>query len=210
MMVTGTDTGVGKTVVSALLCLLTKRRYWKPIQSGTEPSTDSDWISNLLGRDRVLPETYRLRNPVSPHLSAKIDNVEIKLDSILDTLSNISDSLIIEGAGGLLVPLNRKEFIIDLISKIPCRCILVARSGLGTINHTLMSLEALAARNIQPLGVVMVGERNPENKCAIEKYGNIQVLGEVPLLSNFERHTLLSHSQNIFKHEDRTWISLQR
>ncbi len=180
IFVTGTDTGVGKTLVSALLAKRLHRCYWKPIQSGMDSPTDSEFVAGIISSLRILPELYRLRAPLSPHQSAHLEQKEISIEKILATCQEISDPIVIEGAGGLLVPLNSCNLMIDLISSMSCAVILVARSTLGTINHTLLSLEALRSRKIEPLGVVMVGAPNPENRNSIEKFGKVRVLAEIP------------------------------
>lgn len=184
LFVTGTDTEIGKTITSTILTLGLNGSYWKPIQSGLEEETDSEFISQFIDKDRVLPEAYSLNKPLSPHLSAKIDNINIDFDSI-KLPSKIKGPLIVEGAGGIHVPLNDKYFIIDIIKKFGLPTVITARSGLGTINHTLLTLEALRKRDISVLGVVMVGTKNFPNKEAIEKYGETSVLMEVEPIDKF-------------------------
>lgn len=180
--VTGTDTGVGKTVVSAILTLGLQATYWKPIQSGLTPGGDSDWIRAAcrLDETRIVPEVYRLSRPLSPHRSALIDGVSIELEAF--TLPETDRTLVVEGAGGLLVPLNDRHFVLDLICRLQLPVLLVARSGLGTINHTLLSLMALRAAGVEILGVVMNGDFNSSNRDAIERYGQVPVIAEVPPL----------------------------
>ncbi len=180
LFITGTDTGVGKTFVSTLLAKRLDRRYWKPIQSGMDLPTDSQLVAQILSPQRVLPELYLLRAPLSPHESARLEQKEISITQILSTLTQISDPLVIEGAGGLLVPLNEHDLMIDLILAMNCPVILVARSTLGTINHTLLSLEALRSRNMEPLGVIMVGPTNTANRKSLEQFGRVCILAEIP------------------------------
>lgn len=211
--VTGTDTGVGKTVVSAILVHGLQAHYWKPVQSGGKSAgagesinmdsidayTDSAFLTAAgVPPDRILPERYRLSQPLSPHLSAKLDGVQIRVEDFTLPDTTAMKHVIVEGAGGLLVPLNDKEKIIDLISHLDIPVLLVARSGLGTINHTLLSLEALRSRNISILGVVMVGEFNTENRNAIEMFGKVDVIGEVPVLKELNRNTMLDCFENNF------------
>lgn len=180
--VAGTDTMVGKTIVSALLTAGLESFYWKPVQSGLEDRSDSEFVKQVcqLPDWRVLPETYRLARPLSPHLSARLEGRRIQLDDLHLPIG--LDRLIVEGAGGLLVPLNEKELVIDLVAKLGLPVLLVARSTLGTINHTMLSVEALRARKIDILGVVMNGLPNPENRLAIEHYAKVPVLAELPPL----------------------------
>lgn len=184
--VTGTDTDVGKTVVSSLLVKQLDAYYWKPIQSGTNECEDKDEIQRLtnLPDDKILPCSYELSEPLSPHEAARIDGVEIKLDEI--TLPSVEGNLIIEGAGGVFAPLNDGTLMIDLIKKLNCQVIVVARSGLGTINHTLLTLKALRDYKIDISGVVINGELNYKNKKAIEQFGQVRILGEVPLLKGMD------------------------
>jgi dethiobiotin synthetase len=186
LFVAGTDTDIGKTLVSSWLCLHSGYSYFKPIQSGSGSETDSQVVSRLTGT-KIHPEIYRLQEPLSPHQAAKIDKVEIDLESIILPRS---DQVLVEGAGGLLVPINDDLFVVDVIKHLNLPVILVAKSGLGTINHTLLSLEALRKRHILVLGVVLTGSSNPPNRDSIEKYGNIQVLGELPQLATIDRESL--------------------
>jgi len=190
-IVTGTDTDVGKTIVSALLTLGLGAAYWKPIQSGLEPMTDTERVQSLtqLDASHFFPETYRLTQPLSPHASAAIDGVTIELDQI--QLPQFSKPhLIVEGAGGLLVPLNDRHFMLDLFYSLKLPVCLVARSGLGTLNHTLLSLRQLRAANIPILGVILNGEKNPSNAAAITYYGNIKILGELEPIVPLSASTL--------------------
>jgi len=181
MFITGTDTGIGKTVISAILVAGLKGSYWKPVQSGLEEITDTQWVREKTGLpdNHFHPETYRLRLPISPHASAANEGVRIDLKAFQIPEINESDYLIIEGAGGVMVPLNEHLFMLDLMKRIDIPILLVAGSSLGTINHTLLSLEQLRTRNLEVLGVVMNGPKNSGNREAIEHYGNIPVLAEV-------------------------------
>lgn len=199
--ITGTDTGVGKTVVSALLCVGLDATYWKPVQTGTREGTDTETVMRLaqLPRDRTLPESYRFKPPVSPHLAAKWAGVQIELRKIKVPVA-VRGSLIAEGAGGALVPLNRTQLMTDLMRHLNLPVLLVARTSLGTINHTLLSLAALRTACLDVRGVIVVGKRNRDNRDAIERYGKIPVVGTVPLLKQIDRAAL----RTIFrKHFDR-------
>jgi dethiobiotin synthetase len=191
--ITGTDTGVGKTVVSALLCAALDAIYWKPIQTGTSEGTDRNTVRRLaeLRQTRTRSESYRFAPPVSPHLAAKRAGVRIELRKIVIPRMEPTDHLIAEGAGGVLVPINGTQFMTDLMRHLRLPVLLVTRSSLGTINHTLMSLAALRAAKLAVQGVVMVGKPNSENRKAIEHYGAIQVVGTVPLLPKLDRKALL-------------------
>jgi dethiobiotin synthetase len=177
--VTGTDTNVGKTIVSAILVAGLKAFYWKPIQSGIIDGTDSKDVQRLSGCEscRILPERYVLNQPLSPHASAAIDGVRISLSDI--ELPDVEGPLVVEGAGGIMVPLNENELVVDLIAKFALPVIVVARSGLGTINHTVLTVAALRRRGADIFGVVMNGELNEGNRQAIEHYADVKVLAQI-------------------------------
>lgn len=181
-IITGTDTGIGKTLFSAALTDALCGCYWKPVQSGLDEETDSEAVARL-GRippERILPEAYRLRTPASPHLSARIDAVSIAPESLLPPVVN--RPLVIEGAGGLLVPLTEKTVFADLFARWQIPVILCARTGLGTINHTLLSLEALRRRAIPVLGVAFVGDEQADSEAIIAALGAVRRLGRLPRL----------------------------
>jgi dethiobiotin synthetase len=186
VFIAGTDTNIGKTTVSSWLSLHTGYDYFKPIQTGCLEGTDSQTVSLLTG-SVTHPESYCYEAPFSPHQAASLQHEEILLESIkIPAISN----LIIEGAGGLLVPINRDLLIIDLIKHFSLPVILVSSSRLGTINHTLLSLEALRKRDISLLGVIVNGELNQPNVDAIEFYGQTNILAQVPFMENLNRKTL--------------------
>lgn len=189
--VTGTDTDVGKTVACAWLLLHTQASYWKPVQSGLSEPTDTQFLKNLTGLPdtRFLPPAYELSEPLSPHEAARRDGVEIDLKKL--TLPKSGVPLIVEGAGGLLVPLNRDALVIDLAAQLGLPVILAARAGLGTINHTLLSLEALRRRKLDIAGVILNGPRQPHNRQAIEEYGRINIIAEIPQFEFLTKEELL-------------------
>ena len=190
IFITGTDTDVGKTIISALLVLGLGARYWKPIQSGTEESTDVQKIQKMTGLEEeyFLPETYMLKAPLSPHLAARLERVTIDLNEIV--LPDIEGPLIVEGAGGVMVPINDRHFMLDLMKKLSLPVLIVARSTLGTINHTLLTVDKLRQAGLEILGVVLNGPQNSGNKESIEKYGRVNVLAEVEPLPELTHHTL--------------------
>lgn len=191
--ITGTDTGVGKTVVSALLCAALDAIYWKPIQTGARESTDRQAVVQLaqLSGERTIPENYRFAPPVSPHLASLRAGVRIELRKIQMPRIAPRDSLIVEGAGGVLAPINRTQLMIDLMSHLKLPVLLVSRTSLGTINHSLLSVAALRSARLDIRGVVLVGIENRENRKAIEHYGKVRVVGFVPLLEDLDRNALL-------------------
>ena len=181
LFVTGTNTDIGKTVVCGVLVAGLRAHYWKPIQSGLIDGTDTDWIVEHtdIPQNHIHKETYSLQQPLSPHAAAVIDNVEISLDAFSLPAVPDEDFLIIEGAGGVLVPINEKYFMLDLIVKLGTPVLVVADSELGTINHSLLSIRQLRDRNIEIAGVVMNGPQNQGNKEAIEFYGDVEVIAEI-------------------------------
>jgi len=184
LFVTGTDTDAGKTVVSACLVRRLNAAYWKPVQSGTDdlPEGDSGVVAHLAGLEpaRILPPVHVYRAPLSPDQAARREGASIALEDF--TLPAGDRPLVVEGAGGLMVPLNRDHLMIDLIARLGLPVILVARTALGTINHSLLSLQALKARGLPVAGVVFSGPPNPENVEAIAHFGGAPVLGVVPRL----------------------------
>lgn len=197
VFISGTDTNIGKTIISSWLCLHTKYSYFKPIQTGLE-ELDSNTVANLSKNTNIYPEVYLYKHPVSPHLAARLENQYIDKTKI--HLPN-KKKLIIEGAGGLLVPINKQDLIIDLISYFNVPVILVVSTRLGTINHTLLSLQALRNKNINILGVITNGAFNQDNVDAIEYYGNIKVLTQFPLIKTINTRSLreipLSNNLNL-------------
>ena len=189
-VVTGTDTGIGKTVFAAGLAAALGAHYWKPIQAGVEPDGDKEEVARLSGlpASHILPEAYRLNTPASPHLAARIDGVEISLDRL--ALPQVDGPLVIEGAGGLLVPVNEQLLMADLFAHWGQPVILCARTALGTINHSLLSIEALRARNVPIAGIAFIGEPHEENERIIPQLGNVRSLGRLPLLDPLNPATL--------------------
>lgn len=185
VFISGTDTGVGKTLVSACLTRAWNATYWKPLQSGLDDEEgDTPTVSKLSGADasRLLPPAYALGASLSPLAAAKASGHEIELTK-LECPEIPTEPVIIEGAGGLLVPATETLMMIDLAALYNMPVLLVARSGLGTINHTLLSIEALKRRGIPIAGVVLNGPANPGNKAAIERFGAVKVIAEIPLLT---------------------------
>ncbi len=183
LFVTGTDTGVGKSYVAALLAVGLEAAYWKPVQSGAD--ADADWVRGVTGlpAERILPETYRLRAPLSPHEAARREGVQIEMSRFA---LPVQKRLIVEGAGGVMVPLDDRHLMVDLMAALGLPVLVVARSELGTINHTLLTLDQLRRRDCPLLGVVVNGPPNPANCQAIAYYG------EVPVLAVVDRRVELS------------------
>ncbi len=194
LIITGTDTGVGKTVFSAGLTAALGATYWKPVQSGLEDATDTDIVHDLSGAE-VLPEAYRLNMPASPHLSAEDMGVEIDLAQL--ALPQVDGPLVVEGAGGVMVPLNRQVFYLELFAQWKAPVVLVARTSLGTINHTALSLMALRNAGCDVIGVAFVGDPEPEVEQTIAQMCKTRHLGRLPYLSDLTRENLSDAFQTI-------------
>ena len=192
IVITGTDTGVGKTLFAAALTGALGAHYWKPVQSGPddEGGSDSERVARLTGipATQVLPEVYRLAEPLSPHRAAELDGVAI--DPARLVLPEVAGALVVEGAGGVLVPLTREVLYADVFARWGAPVVIVARTGLGTINHTLLSLEALRARGVPVLGVAFSGEANDDNEATICAMGRVKRLGRLPRLVEVSPQTL--------------------
>lgn len=211
VFVTGTDTGVGKT----FLCAAILRRYagslplayWKPIQTGTSETDDTRTVRKLTGLNgaALLEEGLRFHAPVSPHLAARLEGRRIEGRALRDRAEGLdpSRSWIVEGAGGLLVPLNGREMMADLALRLKLPLLIVARSTLGTINHTLLTLEAARRRNLPVAGVVLIGPPNWENRRAVERYGRAPVLEEVPRLVALTRRSFRRYVDRSFDADGR-------
>ncbi|WP_320666942.1 dethiobiotin synthase [Prochlorococcus sp. MIT 1307] len=190
LIVCGTDTDIGKTIVSALLVQGLDAIYWKPIQSGLEHGGDTGQVSKLLNlpKERWIREAYRFHAPVSPHWAAEQENQFIDPEKL--QLPLVKKTLVIETAGGLLVPLTRQFLQIDQLLSWKLPVLLVAKSGLGTLNHTLLSIEALRSRNIPLLGLILNGPHHADNPKTLEQIGNVQIIGQLPTLMEINAKTL--------------------
>jgi dethiobiotin synthetase len=190
IVVTGTDTGIGKTVFAAGLTWLLRGVYWKPVQAGLADETDASVVRRLaqLPSSRCLEEAWRLTTPASPHWAAERDGISIDVDAL--TVPTIEQPLIIEGAGGLMVPLTRNALFIDVFARWNCPVVLCARTTLGTLNHTLLSLEALTVRQIPILGVAFIGDAHDSNQKTIAEMGKVRILGRLPHLDPLTPATL--------------------
>lgn len=186
IVVTGTDTGIGKTVFAAALAGALGAAYWKPVQAGTEGGTDSAIVAAL--GVRVLPEAYRLATPCSPHRAAAIAG--IRIDPARLALPAVAGPLVIEGAGGALVPLNEELLFADLFARWGAPVVLVARTALGTINHSLLAIEALRARDVAILGVAFVGEAVEDSEATIARIGGVRRLGRLPMLDRLDARSV--------------------
>ena len=205
LIVTGTDTGIGKSVVASMLTLGLDAIYWKPIQAGTEEVTDTERVAQMtkLGPDRFRRERYVLKNPLSPHRAAELERISIdKNELILPDDIPAQQTLIIEGAGGVLVPITRKILQADLFAHWAAPVILCARTALGTINHSLLSIEALRTRGVEILGIIFVGHEMTDTERTIVEMGKIKRLGRLPVLSECNPTTLRTAFAEKFCKED--------
>jgi dethiobiotin synthetase len=192
LFVTGTDTNIGKTLLSALLVAGLDGIYWKPIQTGASQGTDRETVMKLAGipESRTLPESYCFDPPVSPHLAAAASGVRIDLARI-QRPANLNRPVIAEGAGGILVPINDSHLMLDLARQLGFPVLIAARAALGTINHTLLTLRALRCAKMCIKGVVMIGDRNKDNERSVEHFGAVPVVGWIPWLDTIDRQQLL-------------------
>ena len=196
--ITGIGTEVGKTLVSAIVTEALKADYWKPIQAGDLDNSDSHKVEKMVAnRDSVFHKnSYALNTPMSPHAAAEIDGIKIELKNIKRPESD--RDLVIEGAGGLMVPLNNREMIVDLISKDD-RVILVSRHYLGSINHTLLSIEALKSRGIENIGIIFSGNEHPTTEAAIKEIGKVKVIGRIEEEPYFDEMVVKEYAEKFRK-----------
>jgi len=187
LFVTGIGTGIGKTLVAAVLVEKLQADYWKPIQSGDLDASDTLKVQGLVSNSKTIfhPETYRLTQPYSPHKSAELDGIVIDENKIL--LPQTNNTLVIEGAGGLMVPLNDHFLMVNLISQLNAEVIMVSQNYLGSINHTLLSVELLKQRNIPIKGIIFNGESNASSEEYIFNYTKLQLLGRLPVLNIIDK-----------------------
>lgn len=195
--ITGIGTNVGKTIVSAILTEALKADYWKPVQSGVADGTDKDLVSSLITNTTSVchNESYSFQEPASPQLAASLENQKIKLEQM--HLPETQNDLIIEGAGGILVPLNDSNYVIDLAQEFEADVILVCRNYLGCINHSLLSIDYLVKNNFPVKGLVLVGNFDKAVKLAITNYSELPVLAEIPEMSEISKETILNQAQKI-------------
>ncbi len=190
LVITGTDTNVGKTVFAAALAGALGAHYWKPIQAGMDPSSDAESVAVLSGLPctHILTEAYRLTTPCSPHRAAEIDGVTV--DPARLSIPSVNGPLVVEGAGGTLVPLTPDLVFADLFARWDCPVVLVARTALGTINHSLLSIEALRHRAVPILGIAFVGDEQLDSEATIVRFGGVKRLGRLPHIDPLDARTL--------------------
>lgn len=209
LIVAGTDTDVGKTVFAAGLVAALDGFYWKPVQCGLTPETDAETVRRLSGLEleRILPEVYKLATPASPHLAAEREGVGIDVERLVDGVKprgsdTMERPLVIELAGGLMVPLTRRVLQIDVIARWQLPVVLCASTRLGTINHSLLSIEALKSRAASLIGVAFIGEENADSERTIAEMGEVRRLGRLPHLDPLTTKTLRAAFSANFQRED--------
>ena len=189
-IICGTDTDVGKTLISSFFVRGLNCFYWKPIQSGIQGETDSEYVQRVsqISPKKILKEAYVFNEPVSPHWAAEIDNVKLIKSNL--NLPNIEKNLLVETAGGLMVPLTRDFLQIDQIKIWNLPVVLVCRSSLGTLNHTLLSIEALKKRKINILGLIINGKKHLDNPQTLKLFSGLPIIAEFPLIKNLSVNNL--------------------
>lgn len=205
LVVTGTDTGIGKTAVAAMLTLALDGVYWKPVQAGTLEGTDTATVAAIagLGAERFIPERYLLTEAASPHRAAELDGIEINVDSLALPKNMPRDRvLIIEGAGGLMVPLTRRTLYIDVFERWGVPVVLCARTALGTINHSLLSIEAMRTRGMPIKGIIFVGDSVPDSEQTICEFGSVPRLGRLSMLPRLTAASLVGAFETEFRRQD--------
>jgi len=195
--ITGIGTDVGKSIAASIITEAIEADYWKPIQAGDLDNSDTLKVKGLVGNTKTVfhTEAYRLNHPMSPHAAAERDGVEINLQSI--KLPKTQNHLVVEGAGGLLVPLNRKATILDLMTQLDCEVILVSRHYLGSINHTLMSIELLKQKGLSIKGILFNGAENKDSESIISEMTGITVLGRIEDLEELNKEVITSIAQDL-------------
>ena len=185
-VICGTDTDIGKTLISSFFVRGLNSFYWKPIQSGIESQTDSQTVEKLaqVSREKIIKEAYLFTKPLSPHWASEIDKKTINLDTL--GIPKVKGSLIIETAGGLMVPITRNFLQIDQIKQWNLPVILVCKSSLGTLNNTLLSIEALNRRNIEIFGLVINGEKHLDNPKTLVEFSGIPLITEFPYIKKID------------------------
>lgn len=198
IFITGTGTGIGKTVISAILTEALACDYWKPVQAGLGGGTDSEWVRSVISNEksRIYPEAYVLKMPASPHLAAREEMRKIEIDAIVKSVPNTSGTLIIEGAGGLMVPLNEEEFVADLILKLNATVILVSRNYLGSINHSLLTAMACRQKGIR-VAAWIFNDDYLEYESEIAKWTDIPVLASIPFSANPDRNFVTQSAERL-------------
>ena len=200
IFITGTGTGIGKTLVAAILAQALQANYWKPVQAGFDEGTDTDWLKKVVSHSsfKAFPELYRLRMPASPHIAARQEGINISTEKICSGLPESESPLLVEGAGGLMVPLNENEFVIDLIKKLDADVIVVSRNYLGSINHSLLTAAALKSKEINVLGWVF-NDQYLDYANEIANWTGLPELASIPHTENPDAQFVREQAERIRK-----------
>lgn len=196
IFVTGIGTDIGKTVVSAILVEALKADYWKPVQSGTYYTTDSEKVKLLISNSKTIihPEAYRLKEPKSPLEAAELEGVKIEMSKI--SLPQTDNTLVMEGAGGVMVPLNEKEFIFDLIKKFEAETVVVIQNYLGSINHSLLTIDALRRGGVKILGLVFNGSPHLPSEELVSNYSGLPILSRILKENKVDKNVVLKYAKD--------------
>ncbi|MET0243984.1 MAG: dethiobiotin synthase [Flavitalea sp.] len=200
IFVTGIGTGIGKTVISAILTEALDADYWKPIQAGFDEGTDTEWVRDHItnGATRVHKEVYKLKLPASPHIAAREEGLTISLQKICDSVPKNTRNLIVEGAGGLMVPLNDNEFVADLIKALDAKVILISRNYLGSINHSLLTANIAKYKKLNVKGWIF-NDQYLDYESEISRWSGMDHLGSIPFTENADRDFVAHHAQYLRK-----------
>lgn len=206
IFITGIGTGIGKTIVSAILAEAFQSDYWKPVQAGLMEGTDSEWMKTVITNNisRIHPELYIFKLAASPHIASKAEGIKVSLQGISDEYMRliknnqrtVASGILIEGAGGLLVPLNEKEFVIDLIEKLNARVILVSRNYLGSINHSLLTAQICKQRNLNVIGWIF-NDQYLHYEDEISNWSGYRKLASIPRLEMINKKTIATEAIRI-------------
>tara|TARA_R110000868_G_scaffold107860_1_gene294880 strand:- start:10316 stop:10933 length:618 start_codon:yes stop_codon:yes gene_type:complete len=193
LFITGIGTDVGKTIASSIITEALAADYWKPIQAGDLETSDSHKIQSFISNDKTVihPNSYQLNTPASPHLAAEIDGITIELNKIV--VPKTSNHLVIEGAGGIFVPINNNDCIVDLIQP-DYKVIIVSRHYLGSINHTLLTIESLQNRNLNIVGIVFSGEENKATESIILSKTGVKCIGRIEQEPYFDQNVIKEYA----------------
>ena len=204
IFITGTGTDVGKTLVAAIITEALQADYWKPVQAGFSDGTDSLRIEQLISNDKTIihPELYKLEMAASPHLAAAAENIQIHIKDILNQLPKTKNRLVIEGAGGLMVPLNKNKFVLHLIKNLNAKVIIVSKNELGSINHSLLTAAVLKEEKINVAGWIF-NEEYLRYENEIVKWSGYPAIASIKHLNEISRQTIKAESEKIKKHLQR-------
>jgi dethiobiotin synthetase len=195
IFVTGIGTDIGKTVVSAILTEAFHADYWKPVQTGSYLSSDSDMVASLVSNEKskIHPEVYVFQAPMSPHAAAEKEGSSISLSNIILPITD--NNIIIEGAGGIMVPLNQNEFVLDMIKKFDAEAVIVIQNYLGSINHSLLTIDVLKQHNINILGLVFNGPMHKMSEDIILQYSGLKCLGRISREPSLNKEVILKYAR---------------